>query len=380
MKNKSFNHKRRIKKQQPAKKNQKNDQFFESQVQRKCDPCEDEEKKKVQKKTDSQTTSPSKVFFNNYMHTIDSKGSSLSSGNRAFFEAKMNDDFSGVKLHKDKEAATAAKEIGAKAFAWNNHIVLNSESITEGSIEEKKILAHELKHIQQQKKGEHQLQMMPEGEESKTAEGEEKESTDEAKSSSMEKEAELEEENVMTPESVPDFQLFGRPSQKTVFGNSIPLQGRTTATYNGGEGQATGVQRTPVAATSGCLEGDCYRYTGQYIINYNVSTSVSLPGIPDGLRPCQEDNVRNAITNVLVPHEQEHVAAFNQYNGSVTLNIDYTGPRAGLEAHVQQMHDNDDLARMAVANAASAALDPFHINADMDCVDEVEPPTEPQPE
>jgi hypothetical protein len=162
MKNKSSRRRRRVRKQQPSQKKQQSENFFEGQVQRKCEKCEDSDKKGVRKKSDGQSGVQSKPFFGSYMKNINAKGSRLSQDNRSFFEGRMNDNFGDVKLHKDKEATNAAKEIGAKAFTWQNHVVVNSDYFKEGSLESKQLLAHELKHVQQQKNGRHQIQMMPE--------------------------------------------------------------------------------------------------------------------------------------------------------------------------------------------------------------------------
>ncbi|WP_149304097.1 eCIS core domain-containing protein [Pareuzebyella sediminis] len=377
MKNKA-SRRQRSKKQKPAQKKTQNEHFFEAQVQRKCEKCEDEEKKGVQKKADGQSASKSSSFFGHYMNTISSKGSHLSKKQRSFFEPRMQDNFGDVKLHADKEAGNAAKEIGAKAFTWQNHIVLNKASIAGDSLEVQQVLAHELKHVQQQKNGKHVIQMMPEDEAAASIKEEEtdqatkeneKEQGTTKDSVAMEKEAELEKDRIMAPEIVPDVQYSGRPTTKTVFGNTVSFQGVTTANFNGGNGRSTSLERTPVPEGPGCTENDCWHYTGNYVIDYSVSTSVTLPSVPSGLTDCQQERVRDAIANELAPHEQEHVAAFNQYNGSVTLTIDYTGPSAGIEAHVQHMHDAHEQARMAAANAESAALDPFHVEVDLECED-----------
>lgn len=389
MKNKSSNRRRRAKLQKPAQRKTQSENFFEAQVQRKCEKCEGEEKKGVQKKSDGQSTQSSKSFFGHYMNNIGAKGSTLSKQNRSFFEGRMGDNFGDVKIHNDKEAANAAKEIGAKAFTWQNHIVMNKAYFEEGSVEAKQLLAHELKHVQQQKNGRHLIQMMPEDGSTAPAkeekEGENIQSKEggqvpDTEATAMEKEAEQEEERILAPEHVPEIQYIGQPTTKMVFGQSISIQGVTNATYNGGNGRSSGLQRTAVTKGPGCSKGDCWHYTGQYTIDYSVSTSVSLPGVPTGLTPCQEDRVRDAITNTLSPHEDQHVGAFNQYNGTVTLPIDYTGPSTGIDAYAQQLHNVNEAARRAAANAASAALDPFNVNIDLECEDEsaAAPPAAPE--
>jgi hypothetical protein len=194
---------------------------------------------------------------------------------------------------------------------------------------------------------------------------------------SMEKEAEMEEEKILAPESLPDFQTFGTPFTKTAFANSVAFEGKTEGTFDGGIGSTRNLQRNTAEGCTGCTENDCFRYTGQLQINYSVSTHVTLPDVPQGLTDCQHERVRNAIDNVLAPHEQDHVAVFNQYNGSVQLAINYTGCSAGITDYVQQLHDANAAARRAVAQAASDALDPFHISVDLDCEEEVVPTSAP---
>ncbi|NHF58036.1 DUF4157 domain-containing protein [Flavobacteriaceae bacterium TP-CH-4] len=378
MKKKTPKRRRRVKKQQPSQKKPQNEQFFEAAVQRKCEKCGDEEKKGVQKKSDGQSNAKAKSFFGPYMNNINGKGTALSKQNRAFFEGRMNDNFGAVRLHQDQEASSAAKEIGAKAFTWQNHIVVNKQYFEEGSVESKQLLAHELKHVQQQKNGRHIIQMMPEEDAGEPTKEEGMQQAPVEDTAVMEKEAEQEEQLMMTPESLPDFQTFGTPFSKTAFANSVTFEGRTDATFNGGIGSTRNLTRTPSEDCVGCAENDCFHYTGQLQINYSVTTSVSLPDVPEGLTDCQHERVRNAIDNVIAPHEQDHVTAFNQYNGTVTLPINYTGCSAGIQEYVQGLHDADAATRRASAQAASDALDPFHVSVDLDCEDE--PAAVPSPE
>lgn len=361
-----FSSNSKYKKQKPAQKNNQGDQFFEPQVQRKCENCKDEEKEGVQKKAEFGKNSQANPTFSSFMNQIDAKGSGLPTAKKQFFEGRMQDDFSGVRLHTDAEATQAAKEIGAKAFAYQNHIVFNKAYYQEGSLETQKILAHELKHVQQQKSGRHQLQMMAEDESTSAAK---EESQEGGQAQAMENEALAEEVQMMVPEAVPDFQTFGKAVKRTVYGNSVSFEGQTDATFNGGVGSTRNLRRTPAEGCAGCEASDCFHYTGQLHIQYSVATSVSLPDVPEGLSPCQHERVRDAIDNVLAPHEQDHVTAFSQYNGSVVLPIDYTGCSAGIQEHVQQLHEANASARQAAAQQASDALDPFHISVDMDCED-----------
>lgn len=365
---------RRYKKQKPAQKHQ-NEQFFEPQVQRKCENCGDKEDKKVQKKSEQGGATPVHGVFNNYMNHIQTKGAPLPTAKKSFFEGRMQDTFGQVRLHKDNEASQAAKEIRAKAFTYQNHIVINKAYYDENSLETQQIIAHELKHVQQQRSGRHRIQLMTEEDTGQPSKEEGVTENTAAESSAMENEAEQEEALLMVPETVPDFQTFGVPVSKTVYGNGVRFEGRTDATFDGGISRTRNLRRTPAEGCSGCEAADCFHYTGQLHIQYHVATTVTLPDVPQGLTDCQHERVRNAIDNVLAPHEQEHVSAFDQYNGSVVLPIDYTGCSSGIHGYVEQLHHEHAMARMAAAQSASDALDPFHVMVDMDCEDpQADPP------
>ena len=79
---------------------------------------------------------------------------------------------------------------------------------------------------------------------------------------------------------------------------------------------------------------------------------------------------RLAIQNQLAPHEQDHVAAFGQYNGSSGQSLDLTTCRASFRSAVQKLVNAEEKQRRAAAQAASDALDPFQIDVDLDCADD----------
>lgn len=79
--------------------------------------------------------------------------------------------------------------------------------------------------------------------------------------------------------------------------------------------------------------------------------------------------MQDAITNVLAPHEQQHITAFRTYNGTTHTPFDLTLCRGEFEARIQAMHDTAENARRAAAQAASDALDPFAFEVDLHCED-----------
>ena len=149
----------------------------------------------------------------------------------------------------------------------------------------------------------------------------------------------------------------------------LRLRGRTDATYDGGRFQTQNVTVRPATDCTGCSGRNCVHVTGTLEAIYSVATTVTLPRVADfpDLTPCQQRRVQNAIDNVLAPHEQQHVAAFQQYNGTTRRAFDLTLCRSEFDGAIQRMFEAEERARRAAAQAASDALDPFHFDVDVDC-------------
>lgn len=150
---------------------------------------------------------------------------------------------------------------------------------------------------------------------------------------------------------------------------SLRLQGRTDATFESSF-RTTGVRVQPATGSAGCT-ADCVRATGVLVATYRARTRVTLPSVRDfpELTPCQRRRVQAAITNVLAPHEQQHVAAFRTYDGTTRTPFDLTLRRDELDAAIRAMFVAEDQARQSAAQAASDALDPFHFDVDLNCED-----------
>lgn len=126
-----------------------------SEIQRKCDDCKKEDKdKRVQRKAaNSQSVSLTAASF-----IPAAIGNSLPKPTQQFFAARMGHDFSEVNIHTGAEAEGKADAINAKAYTLGNHIVFNKGQYDPESSEGKKLLAHELTHVIQQRKGDLQIQ------------------------------------------------------------------------------------------------------------------------------------------------------------------------------------------------------------------------------
>lgn len=107
-----------------------------------------EEEHKLQKK-DAGTANAAPVT-SSYINSLNGRGTVLPVPAQQFFGERMGYDFSNVKVHTDKEAQQSAKEVNAKAYTVGNNIVFNEGQFNTESTEGKKLIAHELVHVVQQ--------------------------------------------------------------------------------------------------------------------------------------------------------------------------------------------------------------------------------------
>ena len=129
-----------------------NNFFFKpaiSSIQRKCAHCEEEEKTAQRKEANNEEIDAS-TEANDYINTL-SGGRALNKNERIFFERRMGYDFSEVKIHTDSNAARSAQSINALAYTTGNNIVFNENKFSPDTDSGKKLLAHELSHVVQQK-------------------------------------------------------------------------------------------------------------------------------------------------------------------------------------------------------------------------------------
>lgn len=152
---------------------------------------------------------------------------------------------------------------------------------------------------------------------------------------------------------------------------SVRLQGVTRARFSNSF-RTVDLTTERGEGCSGCRAGNCVHVTGTLESTFNVATTVTLPAVPRNLSECQRQRVRDAIDNVLAPHEQQHVDAFNTYTGTVTTPIDMTVCSNAVNARIAALHRAIEGPRRAAAQAASDALDspPFFFDVDLDCEEE----------
>jgi hypothetical protein len=78
-------------------------------------------------------------------------GRRLEPGVRSQMESAFGEDFSGVRVHTDAEAARNAAGLGARAFTVGEHVSFGAGEYQPGTPEGDAIIAHELAHVAQQK-------------------------------------------------------------------------------------------------------------------------------------------------------------------------------------------------------------------------------------
>jgi hypothetical protein len=78
-------------------------------------------------------------------------GAPLDRATRSFFESRFQTDLSNVRIHTDASAASLAHSYEARAFTYGRDIVFNSHEYAPHSHAGKRLLAHELTHVLQQR-------------------------------------------------------------------------------------------------------------------------------------------------------------------------------------------------------------------------------------
>lgn len=104
----------------------------------------------VQRK-ESEAKSHDQATTENGFSVVPGTGEPLRKEDRQFFEQRMGADFSGVRLHTGSAADASAKSIHALVYTHGEHIVFAEGQYNPASAQGKKLMAHELTHVVQQK-------------------------------------------------------------------------------------------------------------------------------------------------------------------------------------------------------------------------------------
>ena len=105
----------------------------------------------IQTKTTGAVTPDVTPSISSGIQSLQGRGQPLSRSERSFFEPRFGADFSGVRVHSDTRAANAARSVNARAFTLGHNVVFGAGEYSLDSLAGRKLLAHELTHVLQQK-------------------------------------------------------------------------------------------------------------------------------------------------------------------------------------------------------------------------------------
>jgi hypothetical protein len=97
---------------------------------------------------DNRTTAPSPLD-----DVLRSPGAPLDAATRGYFEPRFDADFSQVRVHTDARAAASARSVRALAYTVADDVVFGTGQYAPNSAAGRKLLAHELGHVAQQRLG-----------------------------------------------------------------------------------------------------------------------------------------------------------------------------------------------------------------------------------
>ena len=113
-----------------------------------CDQCR-RKKDLVRHCTANQAEGTARVPIVN--EVLRSCGQPLDAPTRAFMEPRFGHDFSGVRVHTDARAAESAGALNALAYTVGRDVVFGPEQYAPQTASGRRLLAHELTHVLQQR-------------------------------------------------------------------------------------------------------------------------------------------------------------------------------------------------------------------------------------
>jgi hypothetical protein len=119
------------------------------QISRKCAACEAEEEQ-LQKKeagTSEATLGEAPASVHEVLRL---PGQLLDAATRAYFEPRFGQDFSKVRVHTGQAAERSARDVNAHAYTVGQNVIFDAARFAPGTYEGRRLLAHELTHVQQQ--------------------------------------------------------------------------------------------------------------------------------------------------------------------------------------------------------------------------------------
>jgi outer membrane protein OmpA-like peptidoglycan-associated protein len=105
------------------------------------------------KEAGSEAARSTQAETNSVQEVLLSPGQPLEPRTRNFMEERFGDHFDSVRVHTDGRAAESAQRVNALAFTAGNHVVFGGGQYTPEASGGKHLIAHELAHVVQQRKG-----------------------------------------------------------------------------------------------------------------------------------------------------------------------------------------------------------------------------------
>lgn len=130
-----------------------------SPLQRKCAHCEEEGKQRLHRK-ETKSSPVADFELDTYVGGLSSSGQPLPNEILNFFEPHFGYDFSNVKVHTDSAASKSAHSMNALAYTSGNNVVFNKGQYSPGTERGKRLLAHELTHVVQQRNAPKSIQRL----------------------------------------------------------------------------------------------------------------------------------------------------------------------------------------------------------------------------
>lgn len=122
---------------------------------------DDEEEETVQAKRTDSTEPHITPETGATISSLRGGGQPLPGATRGFFEARFGADFSQVRVHAGSDSGSLARSINAKAFTHGRDIVFADGEYDPLTASGRKLLAHELTHVLQQKSAPELIQRYP---------------------------------------------------------------------------------------------------------------------------------------------------------------------------------------------------------------------------
>jgi hypothetical protein len=122
-------------------------------VQRLCSKCgtKETEEESLQAKEVSGRTPEITPTIQAQIDAMRGAGRSLPESERAFFQPRFGHDFANVRIHADARAAESARQVHALAYTAGPDIVFGAGQYAPGTSAGRRLLAHELTHVVQQR-------------------------------------------------------------------------------------------------------------------------------------------------------------------------------------------------------------------------------------